>query len=184
MAVGTKDLLNLSVLQDSEMSLSLQLLLCPARMLWRGCLLFSHPLLHHSTERVKPSAYHRTSLFHQFVQAPTVFVCSATPPADNSIEQCTLNDSVIKHAHHVTADTEGPEPSQEEETALLYTASMLADHSSLLSSNNNIMEGSILPRAWISTLLKQFGINLTENGTKSSLTKILKCPLRSLESYS
>ena len=41
MAVGTKDLLNLSVLQCSEMSLSLQLLLCPARMLWRGCLLFS-----------------------------------------------------------------------------------------------------------------------------------------------
>jgi len=41
MAVGTKDLLNLSVLQRSEMSLSLQLLLCPARMLWRGCLLLS-----------------------------------------------------------------------------------------------------------------------------------------------
>jgi len=49
---------------------------------------------------------------------PTVFVCSATPPADNSIEQCTLNDSVIKHAHHATADIEGPEPSQEEETTL------------------------------------------------------------------
>ena len=46
-----------------------------------------------------------------------IFVCSATPPADNSIEQCTLNDSVIKHAHHVTADIE-PEPSQEEEMAL------------------------------------------------------------------
>ena len=40
MAVGTKDLLNLSVLQRSEMSLSLQLLLRPARMLWRGFLLF------------------------------------------------------------------------------------------------------------------------------------------------
>jgi len=38
---GEKDLLNLSVLQHSEMSLSLQLLLCPARILWRGCLLFS-----------------------------------------------------------------------------------------------------------------------------------------------
>ena len=49
---------------------------------------------------------------------PIVFVCSATPPADNSIEQCTLNDSVIKHAHYVTADIKGPEPSQEEETAL------------------------------------------------------------------
>ena len=57
-------------------------------------------------------------LFHQFVQAPTVFVCSATPPADNSIEQCTLNDSEIKHAYHITTDIEGPEPSQEEETAL------------------------------------------------------------------
>ena len=41
MAVRTKDLLNLSVLQRSEMSLSLQLLLWPARMLWRGCLLLS-----------------------------------------------------------------------------------------------------------------------------------------------
>ena len=40
-AVGTKDLLNISVLQRSEMSLSLQLPLCPARMLWRGCLLFT-----------------------------------------------------------------------------------------------------------------------------------------------
>jgi len=38
MVVGTKDLLNLSVLQRSEMSLSLQLLLCPARKLWRGWL--------------------------------------------------------------------------------------------------------------------------------------------------
>ncbi len=34
MAVGTKDLLNLSVLQRKEMSGSLQLLLCSARMLW------------------------------------------------------------------------------------------------------------------------------------------------------
>jgi len=41
MAVGTKDLLNLSVLQRSEISLSLQLPLCPARRLWRGCLLFT-----------------------------------------------------------------------------------------------------------------------------------------------
>ena len=40
MAVGTKDLLKLSVLQRIEMSLLLQLLLCPARMLWRVCLLF------------------------------------------------------------------------------------------------------------------------------------------------
>ena len=121
MSVGTKDLLNLSVLHHSEMSLSLQLLLFPAKMLWRGCLLFSkteYNFLHHSTERVQPSAYNRTSLFHQFVQVPTVFVCSATPPADNSIEQCTLNDSVIKHAHNITADIEGPEPSQEEETTL------------------------------------------------------------------
>ena len=67
---------------------------------------------------VQLPAYHRTGLFHQFVQAPTIFVCRSTPPADNSIDQCTINDSVIKHAHHVTADTEGPESSQEEETAL------------------------------------------------------------------
>ena len=46
MAVGTKDLLNLSILQRSEMSPSLQLLLCPARMLWRGCLLFSKTEYH------------------------------------------------------------------------------------------------------------------------------------------
>ena len=38
MAVGTKDLLNLSVLQRIEMSLPLLLLLCPSKMLWRGCL--------------------------------------------------------------------------------------------------------------------------------------------------
>ena len=68
-----------------------------------------------------PFVHEAPGLFHQFLWAPTVFVCSATSPADNSIEQCTLNDSVIKHAHHVTADIEGPEPSQEEETAQICT---------------------------------------------------------------
>ena len=47
-----------------------------------------------------------------------VIAHSATPPADNTIEQCTCNESEIKHAQHVTADFEGPEPSQEEEAAL------------------------------------------------------------------
>jgi len=95
-------------------------------MLWRGCLLFSKteynfPLIHCSTTALRESSLLPTTepaFFYQFVQAPTVFVCTATPPADSSIEQCTLNDSVIKHAHHVTADIEGPEPSQEEEMAL------------------------------------------------------------------
>ena len=119
MAVGTKDFLNLSVLQHSEMSLSLQLLLCPARMLWRGCLLFSKQNIISSSSVAPPQYWEGPAFcqlqkwhfffFYQFVQAPTVFVCSATPPADNSIEQCTLNDSVIKHAHHVTAEIEGPE---------------------------------------------------------------------------
>ena len=77
-----------------------------------------------------------TGLFHQFVQAPTVFVCSATPPADNSIEQCTFNDGVIKHEYHITTDIEGPEPSQEEETTLAPPVHCfyVVRHSSLLSS--------------------------------------------------
>jgi len=62
-----------------------------------------------SSERVQLPAYQRTGYFHLFVQAPTVLVCSATPPADNSREQCPLNDSVIKHAQHITADIEGPD---------------------------------------------------------------------------
>jgi len=118
MAVGTKDLLNLSVLQRSEIGLSLQLLLCPARMLWKGCLLFSKTEYNFFLIRCSTTALRGSSLFYKFVQAPTVFVCSATPPADNGIEQCTLNDSVIKHAYHITIDIEGPEPSQEEEMTL------------------------------------------------------------------
>ena len=98
--MGTKDLLNLSVLQGSEMSLS------------------SHLSCHDAVEGVQLAAYHRTGHFHKFVQAPRVFVCSAASPADNSIEQCILNDSVIKHTQHITADIEGPEPFQEDETAL------------------------------------------------------------------
>ena len=121
MAVGTKDLLNFSVLQRCEMSLSLQLLLRPTRMLWRGCLFFSKTEynflpIHCSTTALRGSSLLPTT--ELFVQAPTVFVYSGTPKEDNSIEHCTLNDSVIKHAHHVTADIEGPESSQEEETAL------------------------------------------------------------------
>ena len=114
MAVRTKDLLNLSVLQHSDMSLSLQLLLCPARMLWRGCLLFfkteyNFLFIRCSTTALTGSSVFKiTGLFYQFVQAPTVFVCSATPPPYNSKEQCTLNDSVIKHAYHITTDNEGP----------------------------------------------------------------------------
>ena len=62
MAVETKDLLNLSVLQHSEMNLSLQLLLCPARMLWRGCLLFSKTEYNFLLSRCTTTALRGSSL--------------------------------------------------------------------------------------------------------------------------
>jgi len=52
------------------------------------------------------------------------------------------------------------------------------------TENQWLMEGWILPRARTSTLLKQCGIILTENGTKDIQRTALECPSGSLENYS
>jgi len=113
MAVGTKDLLNLSVLQ---------LLLCPARMLLRGWLLLSKTEYNFLLIRCSTAALRGSSLlpttelaFLTSLSRRLQFLSVVQLPQQTTAQNSALIDSVIKHAHHITTDIEGPEPPQEED---------------------------------------------------------------------
>ena len=71
-------------------------LFCPVRMLWRGCLLFfkteyNFLFIRCSTTALRGSSFLPTTelaFSTSLSKRLQIFVCSATPPADNSIEQC------------------------------------------------------------------------------------------------
>ena len=96
MAVGTKDLLNLSVLQRSKMSLSLQLLLCPARMLWRGCLFFSKTEYNFLLLRCSTTALRGSSLLPTTSLLPTAYCFT-------SLSRCLQFLSVVQLPQERTA---------------------------------------------------------------------------------
>lgn len=80
---------------------------------------FLHNTLYHSFYRVQLPTQHRIGLVDHFVQTSAVFVCSATSPADNRIQKHTLDNRVVGHLRHVTADIVGPLTPEEEKASCM-----------------------------------------------------------------
>lgn len=90
MAVEIKDLLNLSVLQRSEINLTNQDVVERMFSVVQYCLKFSpHTSLQYPSHTVQAPAEHTAGFFNQFVQPPVISVRRVASPTDCSIKENT-----------------------------------------------------------------------------------------------
>ena len=108
MALGTKDLLSLSVEHDNDRSLPLNMLVCPLGVVCSGWWTLSKIV----------SNLLRVLLSATVVRQSCIPLLYAASPAHHSIKKDAGNNRLIEHAQEFAADIEGPQPPQEVEPAL------------------------------------------------------------------
>src|SRR4029434_1010816 len=114
MALGTKDLLSLSVEYDSDRSLQLNMLLCLLRVLCSGWWSLSKMVSHLLRVLLSAIVVRHSSLvpttapavLNQPVQSPSIPLLYAASPAHHSIEEDAGNNRLEKHEQEFVADIE------------------------------------------------------------------------------